>query len=138
MRLPFVSRRWHEHVAEELAAVSIVNACLTEDLTKAREQLAEYKGRRTVSDVLVEHDVHRKALAEAIHAGLHLNWQQLIDTARGTYEGALDWKADFEAEKKRADHLQQRLDQATGLDTAPVAAGAGWQDRREQKMRFDK
>ncbi|MEU3283203.1 hypothetical protein [Streptomyces antibioticus] len=43
-----------------------------------------------------------------------------------------------DSEKKRADHLQKRLDQATGLDSAPVAAGVGWQDRREKKMRFDK
>ena len=46
--------------------------------------------------------------------------------------------AEYEAEKKRADHLQARLDQALGLDAAAVAAGGTWQDRREQKMRFDK
>src|SRR5690606_37184741 len=70
--------RAHNKLAEELAATSIVNDCLTTDLTTARERLAEYGSRRTVSEVLVEHDAHRKALAEAIRAGLHLNWEQLI------------------------------------------------------------
>jgi hypothetical protein len=35
----------HDAVAEELAAVSIVNACLTEDLTAAREQLKQHAGQ---------------------------------------------------------------------------------------------
>lgn len=41
-------------------------------------------------------------------------------------------------EKQRADHLQQRLDDVFGLNTSPVTKGATWQDRREQKMRYDK
>jgi hypothetical protein len=41
-------------------------------------------------------------------------------------------------ERRRADRVQKRLDQALGLDHALIAAGAKWQDRREQKMRFDK
>jgi hypothetical protein len=42
------------------------------------------------------------------------------------------------AEKQRADHLQARLDNVFGLNTSPVTKGATWQDRREQKMRYDK
>lgn len=42
------------------------------------------------------------------------------------------------AEKQRADHLQQCLDDVFGLNTSPVTKGATWQDRREQKMRYDK
>lgn len=41
-------------------------------------------------------------------------------------------------QKRRADHLQKVWDDAHELDSPAVAAGAGWQDRREQKMRFDK
>lgn len=112
---------------------SLVNECLTHDLTAAKERLAEYGVRRTVSDVLEEHDVNRKALAEAIHAGLHLNWEQLIDTARRTYEAATEWRADYEAQRKRADQLQARLDDACGLDDPGVQAGVNWQARRVDK-----
>lgn len=113
-----------EASAEKFTDISIVNECLTSDLAEARERLTEYGIRRTVPDVLGEHDVHRKALAEAIRAGLHLNWEQLINTARQTYERATEWRAGFEAEKKRADHLQRRLDQSLGLDAPPVLAKA--------------
>lgn len=136
LRVKKVKDGWwqrHDAVAGELVATRIVNRCLTEDLTAARERLAEYGVRRTVSDVLEEHDVHRKALAEAIHAGLHLNWQQLIETARGAYEGAAEWRSDYEAEKKRADQLQRRLDDACGLNTSQITDGRLWQHTRADK-----
>jgi hypothetical protein len=136
MRFPLILRAWHDAdvarlVAErdqlakdlaaaeaELAGVSekytdtaIVNNCLTEDLAKARARLAEYGGRRTVSDVLEEHDVHRKALANALGDQLlHLNWDQLIDQVVRLNKAAHAWKADYEAEKKRADRLTSHLD----------------------------
>lgn len=143
MRLPFVSRAAYDAQGEELAAAHIVNGCLTDDLTAARERLAEYGGRRTVPEVLEEHDVHRKALAEAIGVGLHLNWDQLIQAALHTYQGALDFKADYEAEKKRADHLemgsetgrlkrrvahlQKQLDDAVGLPPGRIEDSRRWQ-----------
>lgn len=118
---------------EKYVDVCLVNACLTDDLTEARARIAEYGIRRTVPEVLEEHDIHRKAIAEAIKAGLHLNWQQLIDTVRQTYEGATEWRADFEAEKKRADQLQQRLDEACGLNDGRVEDGRHWQHTRSDK-----
>ncbi|GGR70816.1 MULTISPECIES: hypothetical protein [Streptomyces] len=36
-----------------------------------------------------------------------------------------------DAEQQRADHLQQRLDDALGLNTAAVIAGRHWQSHRE-------
>lgn len=42
-----------------------------------------------VSDLLVQHDVTRKALAGALGAGWHLNWEQLVDRARRTNETAM-------------------------------------------------
>lgn len=64
---------------EKYVDVSIVNECLTADLAKAREKLAEYGGRRTVAEVLEEHDVHRKALADALgEQKRHLGWDALI------------------------------------------------------------
>jgi hypothetical protein len=48
-----------------------------------------------------------------------------------------DWQAKYEAEKKRADRLQTQWDDLLNLNSPEVAEGAKWQDRREQKMRYD-
>ncbi|WP_199572677.1 hypothetical protein [Streptomyces murinus] len=73
---------------ERYSDTAIVNSCLTEELTAAREQLA------------------------------------------ATDDG---WQTKYEAEKKRADRLQERLDDALGLNTHAVVAGAMWRDRRTDK-----
>lgn len=44
---------------------------------------------------------------------------------------------DVEALRRRIRHLEGQLDAATGLNSAAVALGATWQERREQKMRYD-
>ncbi|MFE9921610.1 hypothetical protein ACFYQA_08505 [Streptomyces sp. NPDC005774] len=124
--------REHNRLAEELAATRIVNGCLTGDLTDAQARLAEYDGRRTVSDVLIEHDIHRTALADALGEQMrHLNWDQLIADAKRTREAAEEWMKDHTAEKKRADRLQQRLDDTLGLDDPAVLAGQNWQATRQ-------
>lgn len=133
---------WHAaavRTAEQLIDTAFVNNCLTEDLTAAAARIAEYGIRRTVPEVLEEHDVHRKALADALgEQKYHLNWGQLIAEV-GQLNGAAEaWMADHTAEKQRADHLQQRLDQVLGLDDAAVALGASWQARRQKHMQFDK
>lgn len=153
MRLPFILRAWHDAdvarlVAErdqlvkdlaaaeaELAGVSekytdtaIVNDCLTHDLTKARERLAEYGARRTVAEVLEEHDVHRKAIADALgDQNRHMNWDQLIAEVAGWVKAANAWMADCEAEKKRADRLQQQYDNAVGLGGRQPEDSSRWQ-----------
>ncbi|MFE2073668.1 hypothetical protein [Streptomyces misionensis] len=86
-----VARKAAEQFADlddRYTATVIVNTCLTEELTAAREQLAS------------------------------------------TDDG---WQAKYEAEKKRADRLQERLDDALGLNTPAVAAGTAWRDRRTDK-----
>lgn len=137
-----------ETASEKYTDTSIVNECLTEDLAKARTQLAEYNGRRTVSDVLEEHDVHRKAIADALgDQKRHLNWDQLIAEVHGWVKAANAWMADYEAEKKRADHLdkggetgrlrrrvahlEKQLDDATSAGDVGVPAGADWRRRPE-------
>jgi hypothetical protein len=70
------------------------------DGDQAREQLAaaragDGKGR-TASDVLVEHDVTRKALCDALGVGYHLNWQQIIDTAQRSHDANAAWQAEAE------------------------------------------
>jgi hypothetical protein len=49
--------------------------------------------------------------------------------ARGRVEAA--------SERRRADGLQARLDDAVGLNTPKIAAGSDWQDRRETRMQYD-
>jgi chromosome segregation ATPase len=169
MRFPLIPRAWRDAdvarlVAErdqlakdlaaaetELAGVSekytdtaIVNDRLTHDLTKARERLAEYGARRTTAEVLEEHDVHRKALADALgDQKYHLNWDQLIAEAADWVRAANTWMADYEAEKKRADHLdkggeigrlkranahlQRQLDDALGLGGRHIEDSNRWQ-----------
>lgn len=133
MRLPFVSRTAYNAQGEELAAAHIVNGCLTEDLTAARQRLAEYQGRRTVAEALEEHDVHRKALADALGDQMrHLNWDQLIADVARLNKAANQWMADYEAEKKRADHLQRQLDDAVGLPPGRIEDSSRWQPGWQQ------
>lgn len=106
-QLPFVPRSRHDadvaalnaalkDASEKYADTSSVNDCLTEELKAARARLAEYHGVRTAAEVLEEQDVYRKATAEALGAGRHLNWDQLINTARtlraavGAHEAAAE------------------------------------------------
>jgi hypothetical protein len=98
---------------EKYVDTCIVNELLTTDLTKARERLAEYGGRRTVAEVLEEHDVHRKALADALgDQKRHLNWEQLIGEVGHLHGSAVEWMGDHAKEKARADELQARLNDA--------------------------
>jgi hypothetical protein len=165
VKLPFVSRRrytrdlahqergWQlftetaaAHHRAELAdlnerytAVCIVNTCLTEDLATAAARIAEYGIRRTVPEVLEEHDVHRKALADTLgEQKRHLNWGQLIAEVGQLNGAAVAWMADHAAEKRRADQLQRQMDTFLGLDVAAIAEGTTWQDRRQKHMQFDK
>lgn len=38
-----------------------------------------------------------------------------------------DWRSKYEAEKKRADHLQRQLDDAVGLEPRQIQDSARWQ-----------
>jgi hypothetical protein len=94
---------------------------------------------RTASEVLVEHDVHRKAVADALgDQKRHLNWDQLITEVQRTRRAANGWMADatqlnrgltrskkaaarilsaYAVQLRRADVLQARLDDACGLSS---------------------
>lgn len=125
---PFVTRRRLDALAEELAATTIVNGRLTDDLIGLRARLAAHRGRRTVSDVLVEHDVHRKALADALgDQKYHLNWTELIAEVGRLNAAATAWMADHAAEKRRADRLQEQYDDAVGLGAARPLDSRTWQ-----------
>lgn len=82
------------------------NTKLDAELAAAHKRLAAYGGRRSVPDVLEEHDVHRKALADALgDQKRHLNWEDLIADVVRLHKAAAAWKADYEAEKQRANEL---------------------------------
>lgn len=88
----------NRHLAEELQAVSIVNARLTEDLVKERE----------VSGSLAL-QIH--AMAQPVEPDLD----------------AADWPAKYEAEKRRADRLQRQYDDAVGLSAGRIEDSSRWQ-----------
>lgn len=105
---------------EKYIAVCIVNNCLTKDLVKAAEDLAA--SRRVEA-----------GLARQLHA-----MAQPVEPTDEHMDELNRLLAELHAEKQRADHLQQRLDQVLGLDDAAVALGASWQGRRQKHMQFDK
>lgn len=126
---------------EKYADTCIVNELLTTDLTAARERLAEFAGRRTVAEVLEEHDVHRKALADALgEQKRHLGWDQLIGEV-GRLAGAV---ADLTTRllvseerarmaKVRADVEGRPVDGATAV--TPTEARLRSELRRSEKAR---
>lgn len=68
----------------------------------------------TASDVLVQHDVTRKAMCDSLDVGWHLNWQQIIDTAQRSHNANAAWQAEAEDRRKA---LAEALD---------VHASRGW------------
>lgn len=81
-------------------------------------RLADHEQTRTIPDVLDDHDVHRKAIADALgEQQRHLNWDQLTAAA-----GRL---------RRIADQLQARLDDACGLND-PAIEQAGVQEARRR------
>jgi hypothetical protein len=62
---------------------------------------------------------------------------QLEERLDRALKAAARYLCAYHAEKRRADQLQERYDAAVGLNTPAIAAGDSWQERREQRMRFD-
>ena len=129
---------------EKYADVRIVNELLTADLTKARERLAEFAGRRTVAEVLEEHDVHRKALADALgDQKRHLGWDALIGEVGGLAGSVADlqqrldaaarepadgeWRGRARRAEKDVERLRKELDNACGRPPGGLLDSAVWQ-----------
>ncbi|MGW0577315.1 hypothetical protein ACWD25_15360 [Streptomyces sp. NPDC002920] len=108
-----------KYAAEKYTDTAIVNACLTEDLTKVREQLAASMAAES-------------ALARQIH-----EMAQPVEPTDSEMDEINRLHRELAAEKSRTDRLQKQLDDAFSLDHPTVADGATWQDRREQKMKYD-
>jgi hypothetical protein len=69
---------------------------LADAVTALANQTTSGGKTRTASDVLVEHDVTRKAMCDALDAGYHLNWQQIIDTAQRSHAANTEWQREAE------------------------------------------
>lgn len=96
---------------EKYVDVCMVNERLTTDLTAARNRLAEFAGRRTVSEVLEEHDVHRQALADALGEQKRgLGWDALIGEAGGLAGSVAGLTERLLASEERARTAKMRAD----------------------------
>lgn len=112
MRLPFVSRaRYADLYARYQLALKA-----TADARAGRA--AEREAKLVVIRQLTEADRLRDQVTNLE-----------LDLQRAT--------ADKTGECRRCEQLQQRLDQALGLDTAPVKAGRGEHTRRPTRMPLD-
>jgi hypothetical protein len=133
--------RQFKEADEKYVDACIVNELLTTDLTKARERLAEYGGRRTVGEVLEEHDVQRKALADALgEQKRHLNWEQLIGEAGGLASSVGDLTVRLLAAEERARAAKVHADvESRPVDGAavltPLEARLRGELRRSEKAR---
>lgn len=95
-------------VADEVRAeVDRIRAAVTEGKSIGRPL--------TASDVQVAHEVTRKALANALGAGLHLNWPQLVDEAQRSHTANAAWKADLEKAQRRGDSWK-RMEETVRAD----------------------
>jgi septal ring factor EnvC (AmiA/AmiB activator) len=109
LRFPFVARRRLDALAEELAAATIVNGRLTDDLVGLRSQLA--------ASVAAE-----GALARQIHT-----LAQPVEPTDACIDDMNRLIRELEAERKRTDHLQARLDDAVGLGAERPLDSRSWQ-----------
>lgn len=76
----------------------------------------------SASDVLVRHDVTRKAMCDALGVGYHLNWQQIIDAAQRSHAANAEWQR--EAERHRHT-LAVVLDLDAGTEWPTIVKQAG-------------
>ncbi|MET8571862.1 hypothetical protein [Streptomyces sp. NPDC004783] len=90
-------RAWVDWIADAVAP--LIADEIQAEADRIRAAVTEGKGigrPLTASDVMVAHEVTRRALAQALDAGPHLNWPQLVDEAQRAYEANKAWKADVD------------------------------------------
>jgi hypothetical protein len=94
-------REWVDWIAAAVAP--LITEEVNAELERIRACVTEGKGigrPLTASDVMVAHEITRKALASALDAGLHLNWPQLVGQAQRSREANEAWKADVDRVRK--------------------------------------
>jgi hypothetical protein len=118
LTLPFISRRRY---AADLAAVIADR----ERLRSERNQFAKDRDAVAATACREVDEAHR-AMAR-LEADLDQARRRVADRT------GMVPLADYEAEKKRADRIQARLDQALGLDSVDILDGRHWQETRQDK-----
>jgi hypothetical protein len=128
MRWPLVSRRYHERELEYVKADR-------ERLRGERDQFA--KDRDTQQAVARSATRQFTDADEELIATRIVNdclTRDLAEVRKQLAERDTDgWQAQFEQERKRADRLQRRLDDAVGLKSGGIEDSSQWQPALRDK-----
>lgn len=139
----FVTRRRHN---AELAAVKAEADRLRDerDATVSKLATAVYNREQVLRQNAEQDATNRRSHGRILELSRRLS---AVREADPEYAASLERRvarlrlvgvrilAAYAAEKKRADRLQTRLDDACGLDHPAVVEGAAWQARRHDKPR---
>jgi hypothetical protein len=124
---PFISRaRYDTDIAAAHAETNRIRA-------ERDDARAERRAFRAAATTGAEQVIDVSIVNDCLTRDLLLSRRQRVIARKAAARILVAWSA----EKRRADHLQQRYDAAVGLNTPAIAAGDSWQERREQRMRFD-
>lgn len=146
MRWPFITRRAHER---ELAAANADRTRLRGERDQFEQERDAFRtAARTASRQFAE---AREAAAAHLAAAVRTagrnnrltrseaqhdaNLDAMAARIDRALRGCVRYRAAHAAERRRADQLQARLDDATGLNSAGVADGRHWQATRQDKTR---
>ncbi|MFE6408199.1 hypothetical protein ACFVOR_14835 [Streptomyces sp. NPDC057837] len=124
MRWPLITRRQHETEVAALRRRVLATEARHDDVVRAHNRLAQQLAEADATNRRLhgrndELSNRLKAVTEATPERAAALTRR-VDRLRRIVARLL---AEQGAEKKRADHLQRRLDDAMGLNTAPVLAG---------------
>jgi len=111
---------------------------------KAEAALAEYENVRasvtageplgralTVSEVMEQYDVTRRALIHELDEGPHLNWRQVITATGRMRRAAFDWRKDFEQAQAERDAARIELAGAEETAAEQQQNAQHWHERAE-------
>jgi hypothetical protein len=145
MKPPFVSRRRYD---TDLEAARAEAGRLREQRNTAvrDEETARFNRERILHQLADADAANRRLSGRNLELGARLAQYAEADPEyaaslearlKRALRAAVRYRSDLREEKRRADTAQNSLDVFLGLDSPAVAAGATWQERREQKMRYD-
>lgn len=143
----FVSRRGHEDEIAKLRRRVLATEARHDEVARAHnhlaKELAETEDKRLrLARWLADEKTANKRLTEEFAATRIVNDCLTGDLAAAREEiaelraassdsAATHWRAEAKREKKRADRLQGRLDDAVGLTDPRVEDGRNWQQNRQ-------
>lgn len=120
-------REWVDWIAGAVAPLVADEAQAEVDRIRAAVTEGKSIGRPlTASDVMVAHEVTRKALAAALDAGLHLNWPQLVTEAQRSHEENAAWQADVQRVKDAAEATAAAYVASRTMSKASMLSPTRW------------